>query len=141
MKRAVLSVLTGLLLSAVCGFAAPAAPAAPSADDKEGTISGLPIKRPQGGWLGIEIKEGVFRLTFYNDKKKPVQADRSSAILRWPVHYQPNPERTQLVPSDDPAVFTSDYPVKPPHTFKLHIALLTDGSSEVESYVIDFTSN
>lgn len=141
MKRAAFLVLTGLMLSAACGVAAPAAPTPTPTAEKEGTIAGMPIKRPQGGWLGIEIKEGVFRLTFYNDKKKPVQADRSSAVLRWSVHYQPNPERTQLVPSDDAAVLASNYPVKPPHTFKLHIALLTEGSPDVESYVIDFSSD
>jgi len=107
--------------------------------DKEGTVSGIPIERAQGGWLGLELKGGTFQITFYDAKKKPVAADRSSAVLLWQVHYQPNPERTQLLPSGNPAVFTSPYPVKPPHAFKLHITLLTDGSPDVESYVVDFS--
>ncbi len=140
MKRAVFLVFSGLVFSAACALAAPATPAAPTppADEKEGTITGIAIGRPQGGWLGVELKGGAFRITFYNDKKKPTPADKASAVLRWPVHYQPNSERTELLPTDDPAVLASDYPVKSPHSFKLHISLLSGSSSDVESYVIDF---
>ena len=139
MKRAVFLVFSGLLLSAVCAVAAPAAPKAPADDGKEGTIAGTTVPRTQGGFIGIEVRNGSFRMTFYNEKKKPVPADKASAVLRWPVHYQPNNERTELLPTDDPAVLASDYPVKPPHTFKLHISLLSPGTPDVESYVIDFS--
>lgn len=138
MKRTVLLALSGCLLSALCVMAAPTPPAPPDAD-KEGTVAGTPIQRADGGWLGLELKDGTFQITFYNAKKKPVPADRSSAVLLWSVHYQPNPERTQLLPSSDPAVLSSPYPVKPPHTFNLHITLLKDGSPDVESYVIEFS--
>ena len=94
MKRAVFLVFSGLLLSAVCAVAAPAAPKAPSDDDKEGTIAGTAVPREKGGFIGVELKDGTFRVTFYNEKKKPVPADKASAVLRWPVHYQPNNERS-----------------------------------------------
>ena len=71
-------------------------------------------RAPQGGWLGVEVADRTFRITFYNEKKKPVAADATSAILRWPVHYQPNDERTELLPTDDPAVLASPYAVKGP---------------------------
>jgi hypothetical protein len=132
MKRILLIVLAGMLLACIRTNAAT--------DDKEGTIDGLPIKRAAAGWLGIEIKDNCFRMTFYNDKKKPVAADRDSAVLWWPVHYQPNDERTELTPTDNPAVFGSQYPVKAPHTFKLHITLMIPGSSDVETYVVDFSA-
>jgi hypothetical protein len=136
MKRVVFLVLAGLLLSTARAAAAPDTPA----DDKEGTVAGTPIKRAQGGWLGIEIKEGNFRLTFYNEKKKPVAADRTSAVFRWPVHYQPNDERTELVATDNPDVLASPYPVKPPYSFILHIALLGgDQKDGVEGYTINFS--
>jgi hypothetical protein len=135
MKHLVFLIFAGLLLSSAVGFAAPAA--TPD-DEKEGTISGLPIQRPQGGWLGIEIKDNSFVLTFYNAKKKPTPADKTGAVLRWAVHYQPNDERTELMPTGDPAVLSSPYPVKPPHTFILHIALLSD-SKDVETYVVNFS--
>jgi hypothetical protein len=137
MKRVVFLVFAGLLLSAACAHAAPN----PPADEKEGTIAGTPIKRSQSGWLGVELKGGTFRLTFYNDKKKPVAADRTSAVFRWPVHYQPNDERTELVGTDDEAVLASPYPIKPPYSFKLHIALLGgDQKDGVESYTINFSA-
>jgi hypothetical protein len=137
MKRVVFMVLAGLLLSTASALAAPDAPA----DEKEGTIAGTPIKREHGGWLGVELKEGTFHLTFYNDKKKPIAADRTSAVFRWPVHYQPNDERTELVGTDNEAILASAYPVKPPYSFKLHIALLGgDQKDDVESYTIDFSA-
>jgi hypothetical protein len=138
MKRVVFLVFAGLLLSAACGFAAPDAPG----EEKEGTIAGTPIKRAQGGWLGVELKEGSFQLTFYNEKKNPIPADRTSAVFRWPVHYQPNDERTELLPTDNPAVLGSTYPVKPPYAFKLHITVLGGSDNDKdspESYVLDFT--
>jgi hypothetical protein len=131
MKRILLIAIAGMLLACVRAGAAP--------DDKEGTITGIPIKRAAAGWLGIEIKDNCFRMTFYDDKKKPVAADRDSAVLWWPVHYQPNDERTELTSSDNPAVLSSPYTVKAPHTFKLHITLLIPGSTDVETYVVDFS--
>jgi hypothetical protein len=138
MKRAAFLLLAGLALMAL-----PARAAAPldADDDKEGTISGMALARPQGGFIGVEIKDGSFRITFYNLKKKPTPADKASAVLRWPVHYQPNDERTLLTPGGDPSVLSSAYPVKPPHTFKLHISLLaSDPTVEPEGYVVDFSS-
>jgi hypothetical protein len=137
MKRFVFLMLAGLLLSGTCGLAAPAP--TPDTEEKEGTIAGMPIQRPQGGWLGLELKDSSFVLTFYNAKKKPIPADKNSAVLRWPVHYQPNDERTELTPTSDPAVFASSYSVKPPHTFILHITLLSDSKDKPESYTVDFS--
>ncbi len=135
MKRIVLLAVAGL---ALCGLCRAADPAADS--EKEGTIAGTPIARGQGGWLGLEIKDNTFVMTFYNAKKKPTPADASSAVLWWPVHYQPNPERTELVPTGDPAVLSSSYSVRAPHTFVLHIVLLFEGKPDAsESYVINYS--
>jgi hypothetical protein len=137
MKRTALLAFFGLLLAGVCG-AAPGPTPTPTVE-KEGTISGTAVQRPQGGWLGVEVVDRTFRMTFYNDKKKPVAADATSAILRWPVHYQPNDERTELLPAGDPSVLASSYAVKGPLMFKLHIVLLTEGKPDAaESYSIDF---
>jgi hypothetical protein len=135
MKRVVFLLLAGLLLPSVRLGAASAD------DDKMGTIAGTAIQRSVGdGWLGLELKDSTFVLTFYNAKKKPVAADKSGAVMRWSVHYQPNDERTELVPTGNPAVLASDYTVKPPYAFKLHITLLgSDPKDDVETYVIDFS--
>jgi hypothetical protein len=138
MKGRVLLVCAGVLLAGVGPL--PRAAADAPAEEKEGTVAGIAIGRANGGWLGVELKDGTFQLTFYNAKKHPVPADKSSAVFWWPVHYQPNPERTELTPTDHAAVLASPYLVKPPYAFKLHISLLgADSSSDVESYVIDFS--
>jgi hypothetical protein len=132
MKRILLIAMAGMLLS--CAVVARAA----DDKDKEGTISGVPIKRAAGGWLGLELKDSNFVLTSDNDKKKPVAADRPSAVAWWSVHYQPNAERTELTPSG-PSVLASSYLVKDPHSFKVHLTLLETGTTDVESYVVDFS--
>jgi hypothetical protein len=135
MRSLLLAAIIGLVLGATCR--ADTTP--PSKDDEVGTISGIAIARGDG-WLGIEIKGGSFALTFYNGKKKPVPADATSAVARWSVHYQPNEERTELVPSGDPAVLSSPYPVKPPHTFILHLVLLFEGKPDAsEAYTVNFS--
>jgi hypothetical protein len=135
MRRILLLALAGLAPVILCGADKPT----PNPDEQEGTISGMPIQRGQG-WIGIELDDNTFKMTFYNAKKKPVAADASSAVLWWPVHYQPNPERTELVPTGDPAVLASSYSVKPPHTFILHITLLFTGKPDTtESYVVNFS--
>jgi hypothetical protein len=133
MKRLLLLAMAGMLLSCAC--------VASGADDKdkEGTIQGIPIKRAAGGWLGLELKDSNFILTFYNAKKKPVAADRPSAVVWWSVHYQPNAERTELTGGGSPSVLASSYYVKEPHSFKLHMTLLETGSTDVETYVVDFS--
>jgi hypothetical protein len=135
MRSLLLAAIIGLVLGATCR--ADTTP--PSKDDEVGTISGIAIARGDG-WLGIEIKGGSFALTFYNAKKKPVPADATSAVARWSVHYQPNEERTELVASGDPAVLSSPYPVKPPHTFILHLVLLFEGKPDAsESFTVNFS--
>ena len=98
------------------------------------------MARPQGGFLGVELKDNSFQITFYDAKKHPVAADRTSAILRWSVHYQPNDERTELVPTGNPAVLGNDYAVKPPYNFRLHVTLLGGGTDEPETYLVGFSA-
>lgn len=130
-----LALLLGVALARPVGAAAAEA----SKDDEMGTVSGMAIARGDG-WLGLELKDNAFRLTFYNAKKKPVPADATSAVLRWSVHYQPNPERTELVPSGDPSVLASSYQVKAPHSFILHILLLFDGKPDAsEEFTVNFS--
>lgn len=136
MKRLVFA-LVALALAAPLGAFAKAKPT--PTPEPEGTISGTAIARANGGWLGLEMRDHTFRLTFYDANKKPVPADATSAVLRWPVRYQPNDERTLLTPTDDPSVLASSYWVKGPLAFKLHITLLTEAKSDSpESYVIDY---
>src|SRR5580698_2259615 len=97
MKPVALLAFAGLVLSAIAAVAD--APTPTPTEEPMGTISGTAIQRAHGGWLGIELKDQNFWLTFYNDKKKPVPADAGAAVLWWPVQYQPNPERVELTGS------------------------------------------
>jgi hypothetical protein len=135
MKRIVLLAFAGLFLSSVCWAAEK------GKEDEMGTVAGTPIARLQGGgWIGIELQDNRFKVTFYNAKKKPFPADATSIAMRWSVHYQPNDERTLLLPSGDPAVLTSPYNVRAPHSFPLHIVLLFDGKPDAsEAYNLAYS--
>ena len=105
-------------------------------------VKGFEIPRPNGDYLGLEIVGNTFKATFYDKDKKPTTADVSSIALRWPVQYQPNPERTVLTPAGDGQYMTSEKSVRPPFHFRLYVTLLkTDAAGQdqaVENYVVEF---
>ena len=78
-----ISLLFSLLVLGI--FAALPAGAADGtkAEDEEGTIPGITLTRPSGTYLGLEIVSGNFKLSFYDDKKKPVAVD--DAVARAPA--------------------------------------------------------
>ena len=116
-----------------------AAPAAPGKEQEQPNIPGLVIPRAKGGFLGLLIENGNFKLSFYDDERKPVAADVARANARWPVHYSVYDERAVLNPSADGKALTSSKFVRPPYQFKLYLTLITEGSSDApESYVLDF---
>ncbi len=94
-------------------------------EDEIGTIEGITIPRSENRFLGIQLVEGKFKLTFYNNKKKPVAPDVSRAVVRWDPKYKVGLERTVLTASG-PHALTSDKFVRPPYNFKLTIVLLRD---------------
>lgn len=107
-----------------------------------GKIKGVPVKRDGGGFLGVEIVDGTFRISFYDEHKKPIVPDVSSIALRWPVQYQPNDEHASLFPDASGKYMTSEKIVRPPYSFKLYITLLKatspDEGPSAKTYVIDF---
>ena len=112
-------------------------------EDEIGKIDGMEIARG-GGFLGLQIVNGTFKLSFYNAKKKPVAPDVASAAFRWNVNYQKVPERTILAPSGTALV--SDKTVKPPYNFKLFVTLFKDAGAAAdgseaggESFTVDFS--
>lgn len=123
------------------------APAAPKKKDdgkkktevKMGKIDGLEVARGQT-FLGIQIVNGVFKLTNYDKMKKPVAADFTKVALRWTVNYQPNPERTLLTPSGGVGAFSSEKVVKPPYSFRLFVTLIKGDADDapVENLTVEF---
>ena len=131
--------LAAVLGLCVIGACLPAKAAPAETTQSEGVIPGTTIARPNGHFLGLEVVTGNFKLSFYNEHKKPEAGDLSSAVLRWPVHYQPNDERTLLTPTGDGLALTSGKAVKAPLSFKLFMSMFAPGKTDpVESYVIDF---
>ena len=100
-------------------------------------IEGIEIARGTG-FLGIQLVNGTFKLSFYDAKKKPVAPDVTRASLRWKVKYQPNPETTVL--NQDGNALTSAKAVKPPHNFSLSITLIKGegDAATTESFTVDF---
>jgi hypothetical protein len=101
-------------------------------------VDGLVISRPNGAFLGLQVLNNNFVLTFYNAKKKKVAPDVVRATVRWPVKYQPGPEQTVLNPSGGFSL-ASEKTVRPPLVFIVHISLFVEGNDEaVESYTVNY---
>lgn len=109
--------------------------------DEMGKIEGMTLARGPG-FIGVQIANGVFKLTAYDAKKKPVAADFTRAVLRWNAPYQKLPERTQLMPGGGIGSFTSEKIVRPPHTFRLSITLFKGDTDDAptESFSLDFSA-
>lgn len=107
--------------------------------DEMGKIDGMEIPRGTG-FLGVQISNGVFKITVYNAKKKPTAADFTRVALRWQPANQKGPERTLLLPAGGIGVFSSEKIVKPPHRFRLFITLIKgDGDdAPVENLTLEF---
>lgn len=126
---------------------AKAKPEAKKADEKKEApkIEGIVIERPGGGLLGLKLEGGTFKLSFYDKDRKPVPVDFPRAAARWNPNYKQGSERMILNPAGDGKSLVGGRPVRPPHTFKLYLTLLTAAGDEGaateragESYVVDF---
>ena len=108
-------------------------------EEAMGVIKGTEIKRANGTYLGLEVVNNNFVLTFYNSKKKPVGMDVTRATARWPNPRAPGDNRTVLNGSGTSLVGSK--PVLPPYSFNVYLTLLKgegDASQAVESFVVPF---
>lgn len=147
--------LHGLLLVLVTSAAWAATPppadslrpaaVAPKSDQKTvapiGNVDGIAIPRPNGTFLGLQIANNNFVLSFYDAKKRKIAPDVTRATLRWPVKYQPADERAVLNPGSDGTSLTSPKTIRPPHQFRAMLNLFVEGNeSAVETYAVDYAS-
>lgn len=127
---------------AKAGKDATATAKAPKKAEEPAKIKGIEIPRGTKGFLGIQIVDATFRLSFYDEKKKPIAADMDRAALRWDPKYKVGDDRVVLTRTDDGKLLTSLKNIRPPYNFKLFITLLKDATAsspaETESYTIDF---
>ncbi|HUR59128.1 MAG TPA: hypothetical protein VM029_15540 [Opitutaceae bacterium] len=104
-------------------------------------IEGMEVSRGDR-FLGLQIVDSVFKLSFYDAKKKPVAPDVARAVLRWDPKYKVGQERTVLSPGGGMNSMTSEKTIRPPYNFKLFITLLkqaSEGEDPVgETIVVDF---
>ena len=101
-------------------------------------IEGMEIARGAKGFLGLQIVDGNFKLSFFDPKKKAIASDVVRAVLRWTPNYKPGTEIYILGPGDGKSL-TVAKTVRPPYTIKLFMSLFVEGNDEpVESYVLDF---
>ena len=127
-------------------LAAPAAATVPAPAAKVAEppkIEGMEVARAGGGYLGVAIVGGTFKISFYDAKRKPVQADVSRALLRWDPKYKQGAERVVLTLGADGKSLASAKTIRPPYAFKLFITLLkneagTEDASAGEVLVVDF---
>ena len=123
-----------------------AAEAATKKDEPPAKIEGMEIARGDAGFMGLQIVDGNFKLSFYDMKKKPLLPDITRAVLRWQPTYQKAEERVVLERSSDGKYLTSPRIIRPPHAFKLYMTLFKEpapGTEAVaaENYVIDFAQS
>ena len=121
----------------------PAAVKKPEAKkpEPEPVIDGIVLSRANGGFLGITLDNGTFKIAFYDKKKKPVAADVTRALARWNPKSTVNAERTDLSPLADGKALGGGKFVRPPYAFKLFLSLMQgdgDDAQVAESYVVDF---
>lgn len=118
-----------------------AAPADAPAEKKAPVIPGITIERQSGdGFLGLQLVDTNFKLTFYDKKKEKMQADFKQVLLRWDVIYKKTQERVVLTPAGDGTFVTSPRVIRPPYNFQLFITLISDSKDkDSETYVIRFT--
>lgn len=109
--------------------------------EEEPKIEGVVIARGKG-YLGLQVAESVFKLSFYDEKKKPVAADVDKAALRWDPRNKIGEERVLLTPSEDGKALTAPKAIKPPYNFKVFMTLIKEGPDGQppanENFVVDF---
>ena len=112
------------------------APAA-AKEEPEGHIAGIAVPRSSGGFLGLEIVGGNFKLSFYDAKKKPVPVDVARAAARWDNKQKLGSDFTVLNPASDNLSLVGAKFVRPPYTFIVFLTLLNEAGEGVESYPIN----
>ncbi len=98
-------------------------------------IKGVEVARPEGrGFLGIELEDGKFKLSFYDAEKKPMKPDVARAVVRWNPVNKIKDERIVLNPTEGDVLRGAQF-VQAPHVFNpFFLVLLDDKGETVESH-------
>lgn len=111
-------------------------------EEPPANIEGIVVPRGERGFLGVQMVNGTFKITFYDAKKKVVAPDVLRAVLRWDPKYKIGKEQVVLNRTEDGKALASPKYIRPPHHFKLIITLIKDVTESEdavgETHVIDF---
>lgn len=110
------------------GDPVPAAPAA--GEEKEATIPGVTLNRPDGRFLGVETEGLKMKITFYDAKKKPEAADVVRISARWT---DTQPRFTVLLP-ESAETLVSPGMVRRPYNYLVFLALVGADDKVKETY-------
>jgi hypothetical protein len=136
-----ISLLFSLLVLGILA-ALPAGAADTAKEDEMGKIPGITLTRPSGTFLGLEIASGNFKLSFYDDKKKPVAVDDVVArgTARWDNKQKVGSDFTVMNKTDDGKALVGVKFVRPPYNFIVFINLLNAAGDVVESYPVNMVT-
>lgn len=109
---------------------------------EEPKIPGVTIPRANGTFLGLEVADAKFKLTFYDKKKKKMAVDVTRATARWPNTRSATVafNFTVLNPSG-PNSLLAQKPALPPYAWNVTITLLQgegDTAKAVETFTMGF---
>ncbi len=107
--------------------------AKPEGEKPEATIPGVSAPRAKGGFIGVEVGDSGFKLSFYDKDKKPVDCDVARASVRWNPSYKHGEEHRVLNPSGDGKTLVSTT-VRPPYNFLFFLTLIGENGDAVESF-------
>ncbi len=129
--------LTLVLLGAATGFAA-----APEAKPKpELPKTGMNLARDDGGWINVEVQGVSFVVSFYNARMEPVLADVHHGLVRY-AYIAKSRDRSVLTLTDDGMKLTSPSDVKPPHVFRVHLALFNQDPDDLaETFAFSYNAD
>jgi hypothetical protein len=113
------------------------APAAPAAEEEIGKIEGIEIARANGGFLGVKTEGATLKVTFYDEKKKPVAADAVRISARW--HFN-EPKRTVLLPSS-PETLSSPSVISRPFNYIIYLVLVGADEKPIESHSLNLNGS
>ncbi len=106
--------------------------------EEEPKILGITLNRANGTFLGLEVVGGNFKLTFYDEKKKPMAIDVDRATARWPNTRDVGDYRSVLNPVGTDALVGNRF-VYPPYVFTVFLSLVKgdgDETKAVESFAV-----
>lgn len=122
-----------------CLVGLPARAADQGKEEEEGKITGITLNRPSGQFLGLEIVGGNFKLSFYDEKKKPVPVDAAVArgSARWDNKQKLGTDFTVMNRTDDGLALVGAKFVRPPYNFIVFLSLLNETGDVIESYPVN----